>query len=155
MDISFSAFAALLGAAIGGLTSGLASWVTHRIQVRTQWLAQDTLRRQDLYKEFVDAAAECYVDALQHEQPGIPARVELRAKIGRIRRLSSPRVVALADQVGQKIMSHGRRGRPLKRPQPVRTPRAGSAISKISMRKSRTIVRALTQTDFLCSETDT
>jgi len=26
---------------------------------------------------------------------------------------------------------------------------AGSAISKISMRKSRTIVRALTQTDFL------
>src|SRR4029077_10832747 len=58
MDISFSAFAALLGAAIGGLSSGLASWVTHRIQVRTQWLAQDTLRRQELYKEFIEAAAK-------------------------------------------------------------------------------------------------
>ena len=80
MDISFSAFAALLGAAIGGLTSGLASWVTHRIRVRTQWLAQDTLRRQELYKEFIEAAAKCYADALQHEQPGIPAWVELYAK---------------------------------------------------------------------------
>src|SRR6478609_4369956 len=80
MDISFSTFAALLGAAIGGLTSGLASWVTHRIQVRTQWLAQDTLRRQELYKEFIEAAAKRYAGALQHEQPGIPAWVELYAK---------------------------------------------------------------------------
>jgi hypothetical protein len=104
MDISISAFAALLGAAIGGLTSGLASWITHRIQVRSQWLAQDTLSRQELYKEFIEAAAKCYADALQHEQPGIPAWVELYAKIGRMRLLSSPKVVAMAEQVGQKII---------------------------------------------------
>ena len=151
MDISFSAFAALLGAAIGGLTSGLASWVTHRIRLRTQWLAQDTLRRQELYKEFIEAAAKWL-------RRRAAARAAGGSHPGRTLRQDRPNptpVVALADQVGQKIMSHGRRGRPLKRPQPVRTPRAGSAISKISMRKSRTIVRALTQTDFLCSETDT
>jgi hypothetical protein len=101
MDISFSAFAALLGAAFGGLTSGLASWLTHRIQVRTQWLA---VRRQELYEEFTEAATKCYADALQHEQPGVPAWVELYAKIGRMRLLSSPRVAALAEQVGQKII---------------------------------------------------
>jgi hypothetical protein len=100
MDISFSAFAALLGAAIGGLTSGLASWVTHRIRVRTQWLAQDTLRRQELYKEFIEAAAKCYAGALQHEQPGFPPGSNFTPR----RLLSSPRVVALAEQVGQKII---------------------------------------------------
>ena len=67
-------------------------------------LAQDTLRRQELYKEFIEAAAKCYADAPQHEQPGVSARVELCAKIGRMRLLSSPRVVALAEQVGQKII---------------------------------------------------
>ena len=55
-------------------------------------------------RDFIEAAAKCYADALQHEQPGVPAWVELYAKIGRMRLLSSPRVVALAEQVGQKII---------------------------------------------------
>jgi hypothetical protein len=52
----------------------------------------------------IEAAAKCDADALQHEQPGVPAWVELYAKIGRMRLLSSPRVAALAEQVGQKII---------------------------------------------------
>lgn len=99
-----SALAGLTGAAIGGLTSGLASWLTHRTQTRTQWLAQDTMHRQELYKEFIEDAAKCYADALQHEHPEVPAWVELYAKIGRMRILSSPTVVARAEQVGQRII---------------------------------------------------
>ena len=105
MDASIiSALAALLGATIGGLTSVLASWLAHRTQAHAQWLAQETIRRQELYKEFIEEAAKCYADALQHEKPEIPSWIELYAKIGRMRVVSSPQVVASAEQVGQKII---------------------------------------------------
>jgi len=105
MDASIiSAIAALLGAAIGGLTSVFASWLTQKTQVRAQWLAHETIRRQDLYKEFIEEAAKCYADALQHEKPEVPSWVELYAKIGRMRVVSSPLVVASAEQVGQRIV---------------------------------------------------
>jgi hypothetical protein len=80
-----TALATLLGAATGGLTSVLATWLTQRTQARAQWLEQDALRRQDLYKEFIKAAARCYVHALQHEETDIAALVDLYAKIDRMR----------------------------------------------------------------------
>ncbi|SRR6266851_3871326 len=93
MDASvITALAALFGAAIGGLTSVLASWLTQQTQTRTQWLAQDKLRRQELYKEFIEEASKCYFDALQHDKADIPALVGLYAKIGRMRFLSSSKV---------------------------------------------------------------
>ena len=60
-----SALSALLGAAIGGTASFLASWMTQRMQVQAQWLIQERLRRQELYKEFIEEASKCYIDALQ------------------------------------------------------------------------------------------
>jgi hypothetical protein len=51
---------------IGGLTSVLASWLVTRTQARGQWLAQDILRRQDLYKEFIEQGSQCHIHALQH-----------------------------------------------------------------------------------------
>ena len=99
-----SALAALIGAAIGGLTSVLATLLTHKIQARAQWLAQEKTRRQELYKEFIEDAAECYADALQHEKPQATALVGLYAKIGRMRVLSSPTVLTSAERVGQKIV---------------------------------------------------
>ena len=105
MDASIiSALAALIGAAIGGLTSVLASWLTQKTQTRAQWLTHETIRRQELYKEFIEEAANCYADALQHEKPEIPAWIALYAKIGRMRVVSSARVVVSAEQVGQKII---------------------------------------------------
>jgi hypothetical protein len=104
MDTSIiPAFAGLTGAAIGGLTSGIASWFAQKIQSRVQLLAQDKVPRQELYKEFIETATQCYADALQHEKPDIPALVNLYGKIGRMRMLSSPKVIASAEQIGQKI----------------------------------------------------
>src|SRR5258707_7128608 len=60
-----SALAALAGAITGGLTSVVASWLTQHAQARAQWLAQDKLQRQELYREFVDTASKCYIHALQ------------------------------------------------------------------------------------------
>jgi hypothetical protein len=99
-----TALAALAGAAIGGLTSVLASWLTQHAQARAQWIAQDKLRRQELYKEFIEAASKCYVDALQHDKADIPALVELYVRVGRMRILSSPNVVESAELVARKIV---------------------------------------------------
>ena len=50
MDTSIiPALAGLTGAAIGGLTSGIASWVAQKTQSRVHLLAQDKVLRQELY----------------------------------------------------------------------------------------------------------
>jgi hypothetical protein len=105
MDASIiSALAALGGALIGGLTSIIASLLAQRAQARVQWIAQDKLRRQDLYKEFIEEASKCYTDALQHDKADIPELVNLYANIGRMRILSSPKVIATAEHVARKIL---------------------------------------------------
>jgi hypothetical protein len=105
MDSSvISALAALTGASIGGLASVLASWLLHQRQVRFQWAEQEVNRRRELYKEFIEDASKCYVDALQHDTGDIPALVALHAEIGRMRILSSPAVMASAEKVRRKIL---------------------------------------------------
>jgi hypothetical protein len=99
-----SALAALLGAAIGGLTSVLASWLTQQTQAKAQWIAQERIRRQDLYKEFIEEASKAYIDALQHDKPDITALVAIYAKISRMRVLSTPKVVESADRIGRQIV---------------------------------------------------
>jgi hypothetical protein len=59
-----SAFAALAGSLIGGLTTFAAAWVTQRQQANVQWLLQEKTRRQELYQQFIEEASKLYVDAL-------------------------------------------------------------------------------------------
>jgi hypothetical protein len=99
-----TALAALAGAAIGGLTSVFASWLAQHAQARAQWVAQDKVRRQELYKEFIGAASKCYVHGLQHDEADIPALVELYVRVGRMRILSSPKVVESAELVTRTIV---------------------------------------------------
>jgi hypothetical protein len=99
-----SALAALAGAAIGGLTSLLANWLSQQKRVRAQWLAPDKQNRLELYSEFIEAASTCYVDALQHDQPNFSLLVALYAKIGRMRVVSSSDVLSVAEGIGQTIL---------------------------------------------------
>jgi hypothetical protein len=99
-----SALAALTGAAVGGLTSGLANWLNHRSQLRAQWLLHEKSRRQILYRDFIDEASKCYIDALQHAEADIPSLVGLYAKLSRMRALSSKPVVHCAEDVARKIL---------------------------------------------------
>jgi hypothetical protein len=99
-----SALAALAGAIIGGLTSVLASWLAQRVQARALLSVQDKLRRQELYRDFIEVAAKAYVDALQHGQPDISSLVEVYAKISRMRVLSSPKVTEAADKIVRTIV---------------------------------------------------
>jgi hypothetical protein len=99
-----TALATLLGAATGGLTSVLATWLTYRTRARALWLEQGALRRRDLYKEFIETAARCYVHALQNEEADIPGLVDLLAKIDRMHILSSAKVVKITERFARKIV---------------------------------------------------
>ena len=105
MDASIiSALAALTGAAVGGLTSGITNWVNLRSQLRAQWLLHEKSRRQTLYGDFMEEASKCYIDALQHNEADIPGLVGLYAKLSRMRTLSSKPVVDRAEDVARKIL---------------------------------------------------
>ena len=105
MDTSIiSALAALTGAAVGGLTSGVANWLNHRTQVRAQWILHEKTRRQVLYREFIEEASKCYIDALQHDEADIPGLVGLYAKLSRMRAQSPKTVVQHAEEVARKIL---------------------------------------------------
>jgi hypothetical protein len=99
-----SALAALTGAAVGGLTGGVANWLNHRSQVRAQWLLHEKSRRQILYRDFIEEASKCYIDALQHDEADIPGLVGLYAKVNRMRAQSSGPVVHRAEEVARKIL---------------------------------------------------
>ena len=105
MDASaITAFAALMGATIGGLTSVLASWLTQRGKARAQLLTHDIMSRENLYKEFIREASKCYIHALQHEEADIPALAELYAHFSSMRVISSKRVLETANQIERKIV---------------------------------------------------
>ena len=104
----FSAFAALAGSAIGGLTTFAAAWVTQRQQANVQWLLQEKTRRQELYQEFIEEASKLYVDALTHDQAAIPPLVSLYASVNKMRVVSrvvsTPEVTERADKLVRMIV---------------------------------------------------
>jgi hypothetical protein len=101
---AISALAALAGTAVGGLTSVVANWLSHRIQVRAQWLQHEKNLRQTLYRDFIEEASKCYIDALQHDEADIAGLVGLYAKLGRMRVLSSKPVVHSAEGIVRTIL---------------------------------------------------
>lgn len=100
----FSAFAALAGSMIGGLTTLSASWLTQHVQFRSQRLVQDLNRREELYRNFIEEASRWYADAFEHDQPEISNLVNLYALVSRMRVISSPAIIESADRVVRVIL---------------------------------------------------
>jgi len=106
MDIAYiSALSALAGSGVGGLTSGLTTWLSQRAQARAGQLAHEMSRRDDLYRDFIVAASKAYGDALMSNEPQVPELVALSALISRMRVLSSPRTVASAEKIMEATIS--------------------------------------------------
>ena len=84
---------------VGGLTSGLTTWLSLRNQARAGQLAHDLSRRDDLYKDFIVAASKAYGDAMLSNEPQMQDLVALYAMISRMRVLSSARTIACAQKV--------------------------------------------------------
>ena len=100
----FSAFAALAGSMIGGLTSLTASWLTQHVQFRAQQRASDLSRREQLYEHFIDEASRLYAEAYEHDEAATSKLVNLYALVSKMRVLSSPPIAATADRVVRVII---------------------------------------------------
>ena len=100
MDVAYvSALAALAGSIVGGLTSGITTWLSLRAQARIGQLAHELSRREDLFKDFIVAASKAYGEAIVSNEPQIQELVALYAMISRMRVVSLPRTVACADEI--------------------------------------------------------
>jgi hypothetical protein len=105
MDNSvITALAALAGAAIGGVMTVFASWLSQHAQARTQWTAHNLVLRQELYKEFIEQSSKLYIHALQNSNADVVALMGLYAELNRMRIVSSAAVVEGADRILKKIV---------------------------------------------------
>ena len=98
------ALAALVGSAIGGLTSLVTTWLTLRGQAKLQQRTQDRVKRETLFAKFIDQASLLYADAFTHEGTDLSKLSELYAMISRMRLLSSSTIVDHAEKVSQMII---------------------------------------------------
>jgi hypothetical protein len=100
-----TALAALAGAAIGSVSSVIASWVAQYAQARTLGRAQNQVRREELYRQFIEESSKLYLHALQNDHADVGALMGLYAELSRMRILSSGAVVESADQLLKKIVN--------------------------------------------------
>jgi hypothetical protein len=106
MDVAYlSALSALAGSVVGGLTAGVTTWLSQRVQARAGQLAREMSRRDDLYKDFIVAASKAYGDAILSDQPQIQDLLALYAMISRMRLMSLPRTVACAEKIMETTLS--------------------------------------------------
>jgi hypothetical protein len=100
-----SALSAIAGSVVGGLTSGITTWLSQRAHARAGQIAHEMSRRDDLYKDFIVEASKVHGDALMSNDPQIPELVALSALISRMRVLSSRRTVASAERLMEATIS--------------------------------------------------
>ena len=105
MDIAYiSALSALAGSVVGGLTTGITAWWNSRAQARAGLLAAESVRRQELFRDFIIASSKTYGDALVSNEANIQELVALYAMVSRMRVLCAPETVACADKVLRMTM---------------------------------------------------
>ena len=99
-----SAFAALTGAIIGGLTSFATSWFTQRAQIQSADRQARRAKLEALYNEYISVAAGLYVDALTHQTEDPWKIVPLYALGSRMRLVSARAVTDAAIRIDDHIV---------------------------------------------------
>ncbi len=102
MDVAYvSAFAALGGSVVGGLISGIATWLAQRSQVLAGHRAHQISHREDLFRDFIFAASKAYGQAMMSNQPDLQDIVSMYGAINRMQVLCFPRTIACAQRVAR------------------------------------------------------
>ena len=100
MDVAYiSAVSALAGSVVGGITSGITTWLSQRTQVKAARLEHELSRREQLYKDFIIAASKAYGDALVSNDPQIHVIIDIYAMVSVMRIVSSSRTLASAEKI--------------------------------------------------------
>ena len=100
MDSSIvTALAALLGSLIGGFTSFATTWLSQRQSAKAQWLRDEVSKREALYQDFIDEAAQRLADAVENSITDRSQVVRFYALFHRIRLVSTAEVAQSAERV--------------------------------------------------------
>ena len=105
MDSAYiSAFSALAGAIIGGLTSFGTTWFTQRAQLQNADRQAHRAKLEALYNDFITEAARLFVDALSHHSDDPTSMLPLYALGSRMRLVSSRAVIDAAMRLEDTIL---------------------------------------------------
>ena len=99
-----SAFSALAGAIIGGLTSFGTTWFTQRAQILNTDRQAQRSKLEALYNEFITEAARLFMDALTHTTEDLSGMVPLYALGSRMRLVSARPVIDAAIRIEDTIL---------------------------------------------------
>lgn len=99
-----SAFSALAGALIGGLSAFGSSWFTQQSRIRDAHSEAEKAKLELLYNDFIVEAARLFGDALSHQTNDISNMMPLYALVGRMRLVSDRAVIDAAVKIEQTII---------------------------------------------------
>jgi hypothetical protein len=99
-----SALSALGGSVVGGLASGVTTWMGHRSQAMAGQRLHNLVQRETLYQDFVVAASQSYGNAVVSSDVDLERIVILHGMISRMRILSTPQVIECAQKTMDLIV---------------------------------------------------
>jgi hypothetical protein len=100
MNVAYvSAFAALGGSIVGGLISGIATWLTQRSQIQAGQRAHQISHREELFQDFIVAASKAYGHALMTNDPDLQEVIGLYSLLNRMQILCLPATTACARRI--------------------------------------------------------
>ena len=99
-----TALAAVMGSIVGGLTSFATTYFTQRNQAHRDFLSRDVANREELYSQFIKEATNLYADSLDKPLTNPTTLIGMYSLVGRIRLVSSDKVLAAAEKVADSII---------------------------------------------------
>lgn len=104
-----TAFAAILGTMAGGLSTFATTVYTARYGARRDLMLKNVASREELYSGFITEATTLFIDSLDKTLEKPVTLLNLFATIGRIRLISSERVLTAAEKIGEVVYESYRR----------------------------------------------
>jgi hypothetical protein len=98
------ATAALAGSLVGGICTLIASWISHRGQLRAQAITRESVKRETLYAEFICEASKRRAEAWSRQAETPEVIAGLYSAVERMRLISSDDVRQLAEKVVHHVI---------------------------------------------------
>ena len=102
---AITALAAVAGSIVGGLASFLTTFFTQRNQAHRDLLSRDVAHREELYSQFIKAAANLYADSLDKTLENPASLIGMYSLIGLMRPIAADKVLLAGKKSGTFLIS--------------------------------------------------
>jgi hypothetical protein len=113
MDSSIiPALSAILGTAVGGLTTFATTFLNQRYATHREMLLKDAATRDQVYSEFFKEVTDLYINSLSRTVDDLAHQasvVTMYSLVGRIRMISSEAVLKAAEKLAEDVFECYRR----------------------------------------------